>query len=124
MSMKMYLQKLLGEIGVVHAKSSQITSVSFSITGDGESHGYDFVAPVSGFCVVKATVIIRIVAADVNGTTFFQLNPRETSTSDLLHKTMFFPVRKGDNIKISIATVSGQNGTGTLTYCPTNKLTL
>jgi hypothetical protein len=122
--LKTYLQKLLGEIGVVHAKSSQITSSSFSITGDGAVHEYDYVAPVSGFCILKATVILRIMAATVDGTIFIQNNPLETSNNEVLHKAVPFPVRKGDNIKISIVTVSGQNGTGTITYCPTNKLTL
>lgn len=122
--LKTYLQKLLGELGVIHAKTSTIVTETNFINGNGNAFDWDLIAPFSSVCSVKITVKIKIYAAGINGIPLIQFNPNEADSSSLLHKTFIFPVRKGDNIKISIATLSGENGPITATYCPTNKLTL
>lgn len=122
--LKTYRQKLLGELGVIHAKTSTIVTETNSINGDGNTFDWDLIAPFSSICSVKITAKIKIYAAGINGIPLIQSNPNETASSSLLHKTFVFPVREGDNIKISVATLSGENGPITATFCPTNKLTL
>lgn len=122
--LKAYLQKLLGEMGVIHAKASTIVAETNSITGNGETVDWDLIAPFSSICSVKITARVKIYAAGINGIPLVQINSQETTSSPVLNKTFIFPVRKGDNIKISVATLSGENGPITATFCPINKLTL
>lgn len=122
--LKTYLRKLLGELGVIHAKTSTIVTQTNSFSGTSATFDWDLIAPFSSVCSVKVTAKVRIYAAGINGVPLIQFNPREVASDELLHKTFIFPARKGDNIKISVSTISGENGTITATFCPTNKLTL
>lgn len=122
--LKTYLQKLLGELGVIHAKASTVVAETGSITGNGNTVDWDLIAPFSSVCSVRITARVVICAVGINGIPLVQINPQETASSLVLNKSLIFPVRKGDNIKISFATLSGENGPVTATFCPTNKLTL
>ena len=122
--LKTYLQKLLGELGGIHAKASTIVEETGRITGNGNTVDWDLIAPFSSVCSVRITARVVICSAEINGIPLVQINPQDTASSLVLHKTLIFPVRKGDNIKISFATLSGENVPVTATFCPTNKLTL
>lgn len=123
MSMKIYLQKLLGELGVIKVSNSSSSVLTKAITG-GADFSWTVVSPFSGYGRIFLPVKTDLYVISVNGHTLVQINPKENASTTLYNKTMFFPVRKGDSINIFATTTSGSDGTAELRIYPTNKLTL
>ena len=123
MSMKTYLQKLLGDLGVIRVSNTASSVLTKAITG-GSDFSWQVVSPFSGYGRIFLPVKTGLYVISVNGHALVQINPREDASTTMLNKTMFFPVRKGDSINIAATTTTGSDGTAELRIYPTNKLTL
>jgi hypothetical protein len=123
MSMKTYLQKLLGDLGVIRVSNGSSSVLTKAITG-GADFSWTAVSPLSGYGKIFLPVKAGLYVISVNGHTLVQINPKEDASTTMFNKTMFFPVRKGDSINIVATTTAGSDGTAELRIYPTNKLTL
>lgn len=121
--LKTYLQKLLGDLGVIRVSNTASSVLTNAITG-GADFSWTTVAPFSGYGRIFLPVKTGLYVISVNGHTLVQINPKEDASTTMFNKTMFFPVRKGDSINIVATTTTGSDGTAELRIYPTNKLTL